>query len=79
LIGINSSTAIIRHAELDGLFRAPATPPFSRDFLEIGRLIPKVAETEQISNRRNSPLNSRAKVPNGSGGRCFVVRKKNIR
>jgi hypothetical protein len=49
LIGINSSTAIMRYAELDGLFRARATPPFSRDFLEIGRLIPKVAETEQIS------------------------------
>jgi hypothetical protein len=35
-----------------------------------------VAETEQIPNRRNSPLNSRAEISDGLARRFFVVAGK---
>jgi hypothetical protein len=38
--------------------------------------LPIVAETEQIPNRRNSPLNSRAQISDGSGRRFIVVHGK---
>jgi hypothetical protein len=41
---------------------------------EIDRLMPIVAETEQIPNRRNSSLNSTAQIADGSERRCFVAR-----
>lgn len=44
---------------------------------EIGRSIPIVAETEQIADRRYSPLNSRAQISDGSARRFFVVCIKN--
>ena len=42
------------------------------------RSIPIVAETERISNRRNSPLNSRAPTSDRSGRRFFIVSKKMV-
>jgi NAD(P)-dependent dehydrogenase (short-subunit alcohol dehydrogenase family) len=43
---------------------------------KIDRTMSIVAETRQISKRRNSPLNARAKIFNGSGGRCSAVHGK---
>jgi hypothetical protein len=43
------------------------------------RLIRIVGETQQIPNRRISPLNSRAQISDGSGRRFFVVRGKSLR
>jgi hypothetical protein len=41
---------------------------------KIDRLIPIVAETEQIVGHRNWCLKSRAQISDGSAGRFFVVR-----
>src|SRR5438128_3773466 len=41
--------------------------------------MPIVAETEQIPSRRNSPLNSRAQISDGSGERFFIVLGNNLR
>ena len=46
---------------------------------EIGRLIPVVAETEQIRNRGNCLVKSRAQVFDGSARRFFVVHGKTLR
>jgi hypothetical protein len=46
---------------------------------EIDRLIPIVAETEQIVDRRNWCLKSRAQVSDGSARRFFAVRRKDLR
>jgi hypothetical protein len=46
---------------------------------EIDRLIPIVAETEQIVDRRNRRLKSRAQISDGSARRFFVVRRKDLR
>jgi hypothetical protein len=43
---------------------------------KIDRSLPIVAETEQILNRQNSPLNSRAEIFDGSGRQFFIVCKK---
>ena len=40
------------------------------------RSMPIVAETEQIPDRRNSPLNSRAQISDGSAKRFFIMRGK---
>ena len=40
---------------------------------KIDRLMPIVAETEQIADRRNSPLNSRPQISDGSVRRFFVA------
>jgi hypothetical protein len=45
-------------------------------FKKIDRSSAIVAETEQIPNRRNSPLNSRVQISDGSGSRFFVVQGK---
>jgi hypothetical protein len=41
---------------------------------KLDRLIPIVAETEQIVDRRNWCLKSRAQISDGSARRFFVVR-----
>ena len=46
--------------------------------LEIGRLLSIVAETEKIVDRRNSPLNSGARIFDGSARRFFAVRRNNF-
>jgi hypothetical protein len=43
----------------------------------IDRSMPIVAETEQITDRRNSYLESRARISDGPGRRFFVMRSKN--
>ena len=43
---------------------------------KIDQSISIVCETEQIADRRNSPLNSRARISDGSGIRFFVVSGK---
>jgi hypothetical protein len=45
----------------------------------IDQSIPIVAETEQIADRRNSPLNSRAQISGGSWIRFFRMSRKNLR
>jgi hypothetical protein len=42
-------------------------------------MMPIVAETEQIADRRNWCLNSRARVSDGSVRRFFVAHRKNLR
>jgi hypothetical protein len=48
-------------------------------FKKIDRLMLIVAETMQITDRRNSCLKSRAQIFDGSGRRFFIVRRKNLR
>jgi hypothetical protein len=43
---------------------------------KIDQPISIVFETEQIADRRNSPLNSRTRISDGSGIRFFVVSGK---
>lgn len=50
--------------------RLAATP-------RIDRLVPIVAGTEQIVDRRNSRLKSRARTSDGSTRRFFFISKKN--
>src|SRR3981081_2721022 len=52
------------------------TPLLRRTPRKIDRSISIVCETEQIADRRNSPLNSRARTYDGSGIRFFVVSGK---
>jgi hypothetical protein len=63
----------------DGLFSAKPIMPLSPQNLKFDRSVPIVAETEQIPKRRNSPLNSRAQISDGSARRFFVVRENNSR
>jgi hypothetical protein len=60
----------------DGLFDRPETPLLRRTPRKIDQPISIVFETEQIADRRNSPLNSRARISDGSGIRFFVVSGK---
>src|ERR1700676_1423267 len=52
------------------------TPLLRRTPRKIDQSISIVFETEQIADRRNSPLNSRARISDGSGIRFFVVSGK---
>src|SRR3979490_321196 len=52
------------------------TPLLRRTPRKIDQSISIVCETEQIADRRNSPLNSRARISDGSGIRFFVVNGK---
>jgi hypothetical protein len=65
--------------EADGLFTAELITLSWPTTSKIDQLIPIVAETEQIPNRRNSPLNSRAQISDGSGRRFFIASRKNLR
>jgi len=49
------------------LFVAKPMTRYLAGVLKIGRSMAIVAETERIPNRRNSPLNSRAQISDGSG------------
>jgi hypothetical protein len=63
----------------DGLFFHRGVSAYhSVGFKKIDRSSAIVAETEQIPNRENSPLNSRAQILDGSGSRFFVVRGENF-
>jgi hypothetical protein len=59
-----------------GLFGRLETPLLRRTPRKIDQPILIVFETEQIADRRNSPLNSRARISDGSGIRFFVVSGK---
>jgi len=61
-------------AEADGLFCWCALTACSMRFKKIDRLIPIVVETEQIVDRRNWCLKSRAQISDGLARRFFVVR-----
>jgi hypothetical protein len=63
----------------DGLFCEPDNIALATEFQKIDRSMPIVAETEQIADRRNSCLESRAQFSDGSARRFFVVRRKNLR
>src|SRR5258708_32583432 len=52
------------------------TPLLRRTPRKIDQSMSIVCETEQIADRRNSPLNSRAQISDGSGIRFFVVSGK---
>src|SRR5947199_6727542 len=45
---------------------------------KIDRLMSIVAETEQIADRRNFSLKSRARISDGSGARCPSPHRKNL-
>jgi hypothetical protein len=49
----------------DDIFCGDPTAWLSAETSKIDRSIPIVAETEQIPNRRNSALNSRAQISDG--------------
>jgi hypothetical protein len=49
----------------DGIFCDDPVASLSAETSKIDRSTPIVAETEQIPNRRNSPLNSRAQISDG--------------
>jgi hypothetical protein len=57
----------------DGIFRRPADGRALRRMSKINRLMPTVAETERIPNRRNSRLKSRSRISDGPGRRFFIV------
>jgi hypothetical protein len=65
-----------RDTTADGLFSAKRIAPLSPQISEIDQLMPIVAETEQIPNRRNSPLNSRAQISDGPRRRFFIASGK---
>jgi hypothetical protein len=60
----------------DGLFGRLETPLLRRTPRKIDQPISIVFELEQIADRRNSPLNSRARFSDGSGIRFFFVSGK---
>jgi hypothetical protein len=64
--------------QTDGLVSGRLMRPRLSEIPTIGRSVPIVAETEQIRNRRNSPLNSRAQFFDGLVRRFFVLRGKNL-
>jgi hypothetical protein len=53
---------------VEGLFSSKQTMPFSLKTSKIDQSVPIVVETEQISDRQNSPLKSRAEVFDGLSG-----------
>jgi len=61
----------------DGIFPAKRDLCTLDEFNKIDRSMPIVAETEQILNRQNSPLNSRVEISDQSERRFFVVGRKN--
>jgi hypothetical protein len=71
-----SVTVVVRGQTADGLSFAKPTWLFSSEIAKIDRLVPIVAETEQILNRRIFSLKSRAQISDGSGRRCFIMRIK---
>jgi hypothetical protein len=54
------------------------TAPLWRELREIDRLMPIVVETEQILNRPNSLLRSRAQISDGSWSRFLRTRRKHL-
>src|SRR5258708_35688926 len=56
-----------------GNLEMPLLPRIPR---KIDQSISIVCETEPIADRRNSPLNSGARISDGSGIRFFVVSRK---
>jgi hypothetical protein len=60
------------------VFWAKLVMPFSREISKIHPSMPIAAETEQIADRRNSPLKSRAQISDGSPRWFFVAHKKNL-
>jgi hypothetical protein len=60
----------------DGLFGRLKMPLLRRTSRRIDQPISIVFETEQIADHRNSPLNSIARISDGSGIRFFVVSGK---
>jgi len=71
--------SISRRMACDGLFRKRGCCLVGGEQTKIDRLLPIVVETEQIPNRLNFPLNSRARISDGSWIRCFEVRRKGFR
>lgn len=63
----------------DGLFSSRLTTAPVPEGSEIDRMIPIVAEIEQVAYRQNLSLNSRAQISDGSGRRSLLVRRKNLR
>jgi hypothetical protein len=63
-------------AGADGIFSVACAHRVFEDFEKIDQSIPIVAETEQILDHRNSPLNSRARFSDGSGIGFFGMRGK---
>jgi hypothetical protein len=62
----------------DGVFGLTDDTALAADSEKIDRSVSIVAETEQLPNRRNSPLNSTAQMSDGPGKRFFVMRGKNL-
>jgi hypothetical protein len=62
----------------DGLFAASARAASIRQIFKIDQLMPIVAEGEQIADRQNSYLKSRAQIFDGSGRRFFVGCRKEL-
>jgi hypothetical protein len=52
--------------------------PLSRKISRIEQTVPIVAEIEQVADRRNSLLKSRAEISDGLARRFSVVRRKNL-
>jgi hypothetical protein len=57
-------------------FSAKPMTPLSLQILKIDRSTPIVPETEQILNRRNSLLKSKAQISDGSGSRPWPYPEK---
>jgi hypothetical protein len=60
-------------AKADGIFPGDAARCMLDESQRIDRSIPIVTETEQIADRRNSSLNSRAQISDGSAARCSTL------
>jgi hypothetical protein len=79
LAGLGVSLARASHltsCRCDGIFPPRSGASFVTEDVEIDRLMPIAAEAEQIADRRNSCLKSRARISDGSGRRCLTVRRK---
>jgi len=50
----------------------------SASISKIGQLMPIVSETDQIADRQNFSLNSRAQISDGSARRFFGVSKRRL-
>src|ERR1700722_5306075 len=64
-----------RFAIADGLFWQAVDAGLAEELEKNRQSIAIVAETEQIADRRNSCLKSRAHISEGSGSRSLVVRR----
>ena len=78
LLGLNASAISQTSPSLTVFFGKLETPLLRRTPRKIDQSISIVFETEQIADRRNSPLNSRARISDGSGIRFFVVSGKSL-